>query len=349
MPCACLARALLTPCWCFVRTLLVPLSNVASALLVAASTLGGAVSWTVVAGALVIVASLFLVRLALQESKKPQLFAVDRREPLRPLQTDQDARNKVLRRNFNPDLIPADLDAVVVGSGMGGMTAAALMALAGKKVLVLEQHDRAGGCTHAFVEKGYEFDVGIHYVGEMGVTRKKTKNGVTTAATRRLLDQLTCGQLQWAPLEEQFGILVVNLSLLNCFSFCLSFLYFLLSLSFFLFSSSYPLFLLSSVFFSFLLSFFLSFLLYLFLFIFCVGLFVCYSLFNSFFLFCFFSFVSFCFSLFVSFFFLFLCIGFFSEFFLDFFLCFFRFLSFCFILYFFFTYSIFPPSCSIRS
>lgn len=37
-----------------------------------------------------------------------------------------------------------------------------LLAKAGKKVLVLEQHDRAGGCCHTFTEKGFEFDVGVY-------------------------------------------------------------------------------------------------------------------------------------------------------------------------------------------
>lgn len=58
------------------------------------------------------------------------------------------------------DRIPAALDAVVIGSGVGGLTAAALLAKAGKRVLVLEQHDQAGGCTHTFENKGFEFDVG---------------------------------------------------------------------------------------------------------------------------------------------------------------------------------------------
>jgi UDP-galactopyranose mutase len=30
----------------------------------------------------------------------------------------------------------------------------------GKKVLVLEQHDQAGGCCHTFIDKGFEFDTG---------------------------------------------------------------------------------------------------------------------------------------------------------------------------------------------
>jgi all-trans-retinol 13,14-reductase len=35
-------------------------------------------------------------------------------------------------------------DVVVIGSGLGGLSAAALLAMAGKKVLVVERHDRAG-------------------------------------------------------------------------------------------------------------------------------------------------------------------------------------------------------------
>ena len=42
-------------------------------------------------------------------------------------------------------------DALVIGSGIGGLASAALLALyAGKKVLVLERHYTAGGYTHVF-------------------------------------------------------------------------------------------------------------------------------------------------------------------------------------------------------
>ena len=49
------------------------------------------------------------------------------------------------------------LDAIIIGSGIGGMTTGVLMAKSGKKVLVLEQHDQAGGCCHTFIDKGKKY------------------------------------------------------------------------------------------------------------------------------------------------------------------------------------------------
>lgn len=73
--------------------------------------------------------------------------------------------DSILMDRYTKSSIPENLDAIVIGSGIGGLSTASLLAKAGKKVLVLEQHYRAGGCTHTFDELGGFFDSGIHYVG----------------------------------------------------------------------------------------------------------------------------------------------------------------------------------------
>ena len=63
-------------------------------------------------------------------------------------------------------------DAVVVGSGLGGLTCAAYLCALGRRTLVLERHYVAGGNSQAFRRTlpggSYEFDVGVHYIGECG-------------------------------------------------------------------------------------------------------------------------------------------------------------------------------------
>ncbi len=56
-------------------------------------------------------------------------------------------------------------DAIVVGSGVGGLSAAALLARSGRDVLVVERHDRVGGYAHSFRRGPYLFDSAVHMVG----------------------------------------------------------------------------------------------------------------------------------------------------------------------------------------
>ena len=53
-------------------------------------------------------------------------------------------------------------DVIVVGSGLGGMTAARRMAWAGHSVLLVEQHSQLGGLATYFRRKGHIFDVALH-------------------------------------------------------------------------------------------------------------------------------------------------------------------------------------------
>lgn len=93
-------------------------------------------------------------------------------------------------------------DAIVVGSGIGGLSAAATLSkLAHKRVLVLEQHYRAGGFTHTFRRPGYEWDVGVHYIGEVSHPR---------AMGRRMFDFLTEGELEWADMGDVYDRIIIG-------------------------------------------------------------------------------------------------------------------------------------------
>ncbi|MFH8786961.1 NAD(P)-binding protein [Streptomyces roseoverticillatus] len=80
-------------------------------------------------------------------------------------------------------------DAIVVGSGLAGLTAAAYLTANGMRTLVLEQWEVAGGYSHVLRRRGqYESDVGIHYIGDC------EPGGTTPAALMRIAAQLTRGR-----------------------------------------------------------------------------------------------------------------------------------------------------------
>ncbi|TNC79882.1 MAG: FAD-dependent oxidoreductase [Oleiphilus sp.] len=92
-------------------------------------------------------------------------------------------------------------DVIIIGSGIGGLCNAALLSKLGKKVCVLEQHYTAGGYTHAYEREGYEWDVGVHYIGEVHKP---------WSMIRRVFDVITDGELEWAPMDELYDHVVIG-------------------------------------------------------------------------------------------------------------------------------------------
>ncbi len=62
-------------------------------------------------------------------------------------------------------------DVIIIGSGIGGLTAAGMLARYGKRVLVCESHSIAGGAAHSFKRRGFEFDSGPSFYCGLGHDR----------------------------------------------------------------------------------------------------------------------------------------------------------------------------------
>ncbi|BEU98803.1 NAD(P)/FAD-dependent oxidoreductase (plasmid) [Acidovorax sp. DW039] len=96
--------------------------------------------------------------------------------------------------------LESPFDAIVIGSGAGGLCSAALLALDGQRVLVLERHAVAGGCLQVYKRNGYEWDVGLHYVGE--VHREGTLS--------TLFNKVSRGRLKWARMPEIYNRIAIG-------------------------------------------------------------------------------------------------------------------------------------------
>ena len=98
-------------------------------------------------------------------------------------------------------LLEEKYDTIIIGSGMGGLSTAAILAKQGQKVLVLEKHYTAGGFTHIFKRKGYEWDVGIHYVGELQREQSVLK---------KLFDYVSDGKLNWEDMGDVYDRIIIG-------------------------------------------------------------------------------------------------------------------------------------------
>ncbi|MHB8874666.1 MAG: phytoene desaturase family protein [Myxococcaceae bacterium] len=64
--------------------------------------------------------------------------------------------------------VPSSCDVVVIGAGIGGLTAAAVLAKAGLSVCVVEMAGRPGGYLAGFERQGFCFDTAIHWLNQCG-------------------------------------------------------------------------------------------------------------------------------------------------------------------------------------
>jgi prolycopene isomerase len=74
--------------------------------------------------------------------------------------------------------LPQDWDAIIIGSGIGGLVTATQLAAKGARVLVLERYLIPGGSAGYFERQGYRFDVGASMIfgfGQQGTTNLLTR------------------------------------------------------------------------------------------------------------------------------------------------------------------------------
>ena len=92
-------------------------------------------------------------------------------------------------------------DHIIVGSGIGALTAAAILSKGGYKVLVLEKHYKPGGFSHTFKRSnGYQWDVGVHYIGNVGKDH----------SLRKMFDYLTNGELEWESMGKVYDVVNIG-------------------------------------------------------------------------------------------------------------------------------------------
>jgi all-trans-retinol 13,14-reductase len=113
------------------------------------------------------------------------------------------------------DISSTRWDSIIIGSGMGGLTAASVLCQAGEQVLLLEKHTTLGGCTHVFTRpeplsktsteqppSTIEFDTGVHYMGG--------KVWESDSFAHHMFNYITNSKMKWKRLDPIYDVAVVD-------------------------------------------------------------------------------------------------------------------------------------------
>jgi all-trans-retinol 13,14-reductase len=106
-----------------------------------------------------------------------------------------------MKNLYHSSLQNEKFDAIIIGSGLGGLTTASLLAKSNKKVLILEKHYVAGGFTHTFKRGKFVWDVGVHYVGQMHNE---------DALMRKIFDYATDHGVEWSFMDEVYDKAIIQ-------------------------------------------------------------------------------------------------------------------------------------------
>lgn len=113
------------------------------------------------------------------------------------VEEEKQARYRFTESRLAKAVKDGSFDVIVIGSGPSSMACAASLARMGKRCCVLEQGEQIGGGAHVFSLKGYEFETGVHYLG----------NDVDM---ERMLSFASCGRLKMAPIGTVKGNITVH-------------------------------------------------------------------------------------------------------------------------------------------
>ena len=111
-----------------------------------------------------------------------------------------------MKNLYTSELTKTKYDAIIIGSGVGGLSTAALLAKAGKKVLILEKHYASGGFTHTFKRKKFEWDVGAHYMGQVNNPN---------SLLRKAFDYVTDSKLIWEDVGDIYDQVIIEGTVYN--------------------------------------------------------------------------------------------------------------------------------------